>query len=394
MPKRLSEVEFIALMAMMFATIAFSVDSMLPAMPEIAAELTPRAQLIITSFVLGLGTLVTGPLSDSFGRKRVLLAGSALYCIASVWAYFAQSLEAVLLARVVQGIGAAGPRVVALAMIRDLYEGRKMARLMSSVFLVFSIVPALAPAMGQVIIWGTGWRGIFMAFLVFATISSLWVGLRQPESLPVADRRPFRAAPLIAGVTEVLSHRIILLSIVGQSFCYAMLFTVLSSTQQVFDQTFGLRDTFPLWFAGVAVVSSSSSFVNAMLVERLGMRLLVKVTLAAQIVISLGAVLAWGVFDLPMSASFWVFFFWIISVFFQAGMTFGNLNTIAMEPLPHLAGMTASVVGALGTTAGVLMAAPIGLALDGTALPLATGVLACAIGGLAVMLVMGKSPPA
>ncbi|WP_372833859.1 MFS transporter, partial [Puniceibacterium confluentis] len=150
----MSRVEFIALIAMLFATIAFSIDSMLPALPEIGAALSPgnlnRVQLVITSFVLGMGigTFFTGPLSDTFGRKPVVLCGAILYIVASLVAARAQSLEVLLAARVVQGLGAAGPRVVALAIIRDLYQGRGMARIMSFVMIVFTLVPAIAPSMG------------------------------------------------------------------------------------------------------------------------------------------------------------------------------------------------------------------------------------------------------
>ena len=189
---RLAQGEFIALIAMLFATIAFSIDAMLPALPRIAQELTPgnpnAAQLIITSFVLGigLGTLVAGPLSDSFGRKPVIVAGAALYCLAAAVAYMAPTLETVLAARLVQGLGAAGPRVVSLALVRDLYKGREMARVVSFAMMIFALAPAFAPLLGSAIIAGFGWRGIFLAFITFSAASMLWLASRQPETLPVA----------------------------------------------------------------------------------------------------------------------------------------------------------------------------------------------------------------
>ena len=173
---RLPLPEFIALIAMLFATIAFSIDAMLPALPEIAQELTPadpnKAQLIVTSFVLGmgLGTLFAGPLSDSFGRRNVILAGAVLYCAASAVAMIAPSLETVLAARVVQGLGAAGPRVVSLALVRDLYKGREMARIMSFAMMIFMVAPAAAPLLGQQIISLAGWHAIFIAFILFAVL--------------------------------------------------------------------------------------------------------------------------------------------------------------------------------------------------------------------------------
>jgi predicted DsbA family dithiol-disulfide isomerase len=197
-PKRLSRGEFIALMGTIFATVAFSIDAMLPALPEIAAELTPedanRAQLILTSFVLGMGigTLVVGPISDALGRKRVILMGAALYLLGASLALIAPSLEMILLARVIQGLGAAGPRVVSLAMIRDLYAGRAMAQIVSYAMLIFTLFPAVAPLIGAAIIAGFGWRAIFVAFLIFSVVSVGWLTLRQPETLP--PRRAVRCA--------------------------------------------------------------------------------------------------------------------------------------------------------------------------------------------------------
>jgi len=187
--KTLSRAEFIALTAMMMATIAFSTDAMLPAFPEIARELTPaepnRAQLIISFFLLGMaiGTLFVGPLADAFGRKPVIAGAATLFCTGAIIAWFAPTLEMLLLGRILQGIGAAGPRVVTVALVRDLFSGREMARIYSFMFLIFSLVPAIAPTIGYVLISWTGWRAIFLSFVVFSLICTLWMMLRQPETL-------------------------------------------------------------------------------------------------------------------------------------------------------------------------------------------------------------------
>ena len=379
-PPRLHQTEFIALIAMMFATIAFSIDAMLPALPEIAADLTPdspnRAQLIITSFVLGMGvgTFFAGPISDSFGRKRVILAGAVLYCIASMVAYAAESLEIVLAARVVQGLGAAGPRIVTMAMVRDLYAGRQMARIVSFAMMVFTLVPALAPAVGAVIIAASDWRGIFLAFIVFAIAGMLWLGLRQPETLPPAARSPFRLTPLTAAAREVVMHPVVRMSILVQTLLFAGLFGFLSTIQQIFDQSFGRASEFPLWFAAIALISGSASLLNAALVVRLGMRRMVRTALAVQIVASgLMAVITLG--DLvPVAAQFPIFVVWTTGVFFMTGLTLGNINAIALEPMGHIAGMAASVTTAIATVAAVVVAIPLGLSFDGTPGPLALGI--------------------
>lgn len=385
MPARLSQTEFIALMAMTVSTIAFSIDSMLPALPQIANELSPdspnKAQLILTSFVLGmgLGTFFTGPLSDAFGRKAIVISGSVVYILAAAVAWRAQSLEVMLAARVVQGIGAAGPRIVALAITRDLYSGREMARIMSFIMMVFTLIPAIAPSIGAGLIAVTGWRGLFVAFIVFSLVASLWLGLRQSETLPVEKRRPIRIKTITASVKELFAHPIVRLSIAIQSLCFAMLFTTLSVVQPIYDVTFGRADSFHIWFGIAAIIAGSGSILNAKLVMRLGMRYLVSATLFAQLVLSL-IMVVFSFIPLPDTLWFTLFVIWQTSLFFQAGMTIGNLNAMAMEPMGHIAGMAASVIGAVSTVFAVILAVPVGLAFDGTILPLALGVFCeCAL---------------
>lgn len=388
---RLGQGEFIALMAMLFAMVAFSIDSMLPALPEIAAELSPdapnAAQLILTSFVfgMGIGTLFTGPLSDSYGRKRVIMGGAVLYCVGALLAYVAPTLETVLAARMLQGLGAAAPRIAALALVRDLYKGRDMARIVSFTMMIFTLVPALAPFMGQGIMAFGGWRTIFLAFLVFALVACLWLGLRQPETLPPEARRPMSAASLLSAAKEVLSHRVILVSIAVQTLIFAALFATLSTTQPIFDQTFGQGAHFPLWFALIALVSGTSSLLNSRLVGRIGMRRMVSGALMAQVVftaVMLAALLA-GVW--PPSLAFAAHLVWTIGVFYMVGPTVGNLNALALEPVGHIAGMAASLSGAIATVASVMLAAPVGLMFDGTAVPLMSAILVFAIAGVGLM---------
>ncbi|WP_417741382.1 MFS transporter [Salipiger sp.] len=383
-------VEFIALLAMLFATIAFSIDAMLPALPEIGAELTPeavnRAQLVVTSFVfgMGIGTFFTGPLSDVFGRKPVLLGGSALYIVASICAAYAETLELLLAARLLQGLGAAGPRVVALAIVRDLYSGREMARIMSFVMMVFTLFPALAPSIGAVIIAATGWRGIFWAFVAFSSIASIWLMVRLSETHPPENRRPFRLKTFRAALAELFGQRVVVISIGVQALIFAMLFSMISTVQQIYDISFGRAETFPLWFGGVAILAASGSVLNAALVMRLGMRFLITAMLSVQVALA-GITLALFAFGLSGTPGFALFLVWQLSVFFQMGLTVGNINAIAMEPVGHIAGLAASVIGAVATVAGVLIAVPNGLMFDGTPVPLAAGIFIEAILALLLM---------
>lgn len=397
MSTAMSRTEFVALMAMLAATVALSIDGMLPALPQIAEQLSPdninQAQLIVTSFVLGmgLGTFVTGPLSDTFGRKPVMLWGSVLYIISAVVASRAQSLEVLLAARVCQGLGAAGPRVVAMAVIRDLYAGRGMAQIVSFVMIVFSLVPAIAPLLGSIVIDIWNWRAVFYGFVAFSAISALWVAIRLPETLAPENRRSLRIDALRGAVVEMFVHPVVRISIAVQALSFGMLFALLSSIQQIFDITFGRAESFPLWFGAVAIVAASSGLLNARLVMRLGMMFLVRAMLLAQVFLSAAMILvaiAAANGHVSNDLYFGAFVLWQVSLFFQAGMTIGNLNAIAQEPMGHIAGMAASVISSVATVCGVILAVPVGLLFDGTALPLSVSIFLQAAVGLALMRLM------
>lgn len=374
----LSKVEFIALMAMMFATIAFSIDAMMPALPAIAADIAPfgvaQAALIMTFFVIGMGvgTFFTGPLSDAYGRKPLVYGGLAIYALGAVLSWMAPTLELMLAARVLQGLGAAGPRVVSAAIIRDLYGGREMASIMSLTMVVFLLVPGVAPLIGAMIADAFGWRAIFAAFLAFGLVLLLWFSVRMGETLPPEARRPLRAPLMMDAVRQMFANRTVRLSIFVQTLMLMTLFSVLTMVQPIFDVTFGREESFPLWFGGIALVSGVSSLLNAAVVGRFGMRRLITWALGLQVILS-GIFVLWIFADLPYQFAFFVF--WLFGVMFQGGLTVANLNAIAMEPMGHIAGMAASVIGAVSTVLGAAMASPVGLLFDGTPMALIVTVL-------------------
>lgn len=398
--KPLGQTEFVALIAMLFATVAFSIDAMLPALPDIARELSPDApnlaQLVITSFVLGMGIgiLFAGPISDAFGRKPVIIGGVILYSIGAGLAWAAQSIELLLAARVIQGLGVAAPRIVSMAMVRDLYAGRQMASIMSFAMMIFTLVPAAAPAFGNVIIAEFGWRGVFAAFVLFATIIVVWLSLRQPETLHPPQRRRLQFGLLRDAAREVFHHRTVVLCIAVLTLGFGVLFGTLSSTQQIFDITFGRGDSFPYWFAFTAVLAGSSSLLNARLVVRLGMRVMISRALLAVLGYTclVIAIVASGV--VPDWLYFPVYLSWTISIFFMAGLVFGNLNALSLEPLGHIAGMASSLVMAISTVLAVGIAAPLGLLFDGTPLPLMAGVAVLLTLASVLMRMMPKSDKA
>ena len=392
---KMSKAELTALIAMMFATIAFSIDAMLPALPEIGEALSPndinRAQLILTAFMfgLGIGTFFTGPLSDAFGRKPVILVGAVVYVLSAAAAWASSSLEILLISRVTMGLGAAGPRVVAIAIVRDLFSGREMARVLSIAMMIFTLVPAFAPLLGLGIITVAGWRAIFIAIALFLIAVVIWTALRLPETLAKENRRPFKMPLLIMAAKEMFAHPTVRLSIFVQTLCMGSLLTMLSMVQPVYDTIFGRGDSFPFWFGLVALLSGSASLINAIVVVRVGMRRMVTWSLAGQIVFS-SMVLILSNMNLPDTFQFGLFVAWQTSLFFMVGMTLGNLNAMAMEPMGHIAGMAASVIGAISTVIAAILAAPIGLLFDGSLLPLSLGVLAMVTTAFVLMLRMGR----
>ena len=288
----------------------------------------------------------------------------------------AQSLEALLLARLVQGIGAAGPRITVMALVRDLFAGREMARVTSFIMMIFILVPAVAPSVGAVIISFAGWRGVFLAFIAFGMVGVTWLWIRQPETLPPERRRPLSVSKLSAALREVLAHREVRIYIVTMTLGFGQMFALLSSAQQLYA-SHGVTDSFPIWFAIGALMAGTGSIFNARYVMRLGMRKIVKASYIMQILVS-SVMLVLVVTGVTVgSAGFPLIFLYTVSVFWMAGVTFGNLNALALEHMGHIAGMAASVVTAISTIGAVLIAAPVGLAFNGTALPIVTATFLC-----------------
>ena len=388
---KITTAEFVAIMAMMVATVAISIDGILPALTLIADELTPdapnRAQLVLSVFIVGMaiGTFVMGPLSDSFGRKRVIYYGAALYITCALICALTQSFEVLLFARMMQGIGASAPRVVSQALVRDYYQGREMARISSLIMIVFSIVPAIAPLLGSFVMLAFQWQAIFGMFIVFVALSTVWMGLRVDETVGPDNRMAFRLRPIKSAIKEVLTHPMIVIAIFGLIFAYCVLFVAIFLVQPVFEQVFEKGESFPYWFALVAVLSASASYVNARLVRRLGMRKLIDAAFRTQTILSSMMLVLWMLGALQGTIGFAIFMLWVFSLFFMAGMTIGNLTALAMEPVGHIAGTAASVISALATIGSVVFAGIVGQFYDGTLLVMIFGVAGFSIAGTIVV---------
>ncbi len=391
--------ELVSVLAMMTATVAFATDAMLPAFPEISAELSPgepnRVQLIIAAFMMGLGcgTFFSGPLSDAIGRQRVAVGGSVLIVICALISAIAPSLEILLIARFLQGLGSSGPRVAAMAIVRDLFRGREMAKIMSFIIFAFTLAPVFAPSIGWALSAGFGWRAIFVSFAIFTMISSGWLLLRVPETLLPENKRAFRPAMLWSGLKEILSNRQVVYATGAQSLVFSILMTALMTSQQAFEEVFHQGEYFHLWFGLMAILAAGSNLVNASLVMRFGMRAMVKWALICQGCLTLIFFLFMVLGALSPAWIFPVGFVWYTSIFYLAGFGIGNLSSIAMEPVGHMAGLAASLITAVATVTAISIAAPIGQAFNGTLIPTSIGVGTLAVLALILVLKIDEIEP-
>jgi DHA1 family bicyclomycin/chloramphenicol resistance-like MFS transporter len=381
--------EFVALTAMMIALVALSIDAMLPALPEIGQDLGVQRdnhnQLIISLLFVGLavGQMLYGPVSDSTGRKPAIYAGFGLLIIGCLLSLFATSFPMMLAGRVLQGVGVAGPRIVTVAIVRDQYKGRAMAQVMSFVMAVFILVPIIAPSFGQAITLFAGWRAIFTAYLGLALIVLVWFAFRQPETLAPNQRLPFSLTRIVMGVREVFTTRIAIGYTIAAGLIFGAFLGYLNTAQQTFQEQYGLGKLFPLFFGVLAVSFGCASVLNARLVMRYGMRRLTKWSSSTIGTLSTAFfAVAYVQAGHPHLGALMVFF---LTVFFCLGLLFGNLNALAMEPLGHIAGVGAAVVGALTTTISLLLGILIGQSYNSTVLPLVGGFAVLSLASAAVM---------
>ena len=381
--------EFVALIALMISLIALAIDAMLPALPAIGSDLgVERAndnQLVISVLFLGMavGQLFYGPVSDTTGRKTPIYVALVLFMIGCLMSIFATTYPLMLAGRFVQGLGVAGPRIVAVALVRDQYDGRAMARIMSFVMAVFILVPAVAPAWGQAILFIADWRAIFVSFLVITVLVFLWFGIRQPETLPVERRTPLSLPRIFRAVVEVCTHRGALGATIAAGLIFGAFLGYLNSSQQIFQDTYDQGARFALYFGVLALGVGGAGYVNGKLVMGYGMQALTRWALtAATVLFAVFFAVAWLLDGVP---PFWAFMAVMLAGFFSIGILFGNLNTIAMDPMGHIAGVAAAVIASLSTAISLPLGVVIGLSYDGTILPLVGGFALLSLSALVVM---------
>jgi MFS transporter, DHA1 family, multidrug resistance protein len=366
--------EFVALVALTTSLVAMSIDTMLPALGDIAAELAPRdpndRQLVLTTFFAGLslGQLVYGPVSDSTGRKPALYSGIALFMLGGLCCALAPSFGWLLAGRALSGFGAAGPRIVAVAVVRDLHAGRAMAKVMSFVTSVFILVPVIAPAFGQAVLLVASWRMIFWLLVVAAAADVTWFGLRQRETLAPERRTRLALRTVARAAAEVLRNRITLGYTLATGCVFGAFISYLTTSQQVFQEQYGVGKLFPLFFGSLAAALGLAALANATLVMRFGMQRLARLAGSVECLLSTSFLLAALAFG--GHPPLWLFMACMLVCFFCNGILFGNYNARALEPMGHIAGVAAAITGSLSNAIAIAFGTPMGRAYDGTVLPI------------------------
>lgn len=372
--KKLGFVEQIILLAFMISMVALSIDVMLPALFDISQDLHAEnpndRQYVIAAVFLGLaiGQLFYGPISDSIGRKPAIYMGFVLFLIGCLLSIFAQNFTIMLVGRLLQGLGVASPRIVSLALIRDQYQGREMARFVSLVMTVFILVPVLAPALGQLILYFAEWRMIFVALFVLGLATLIWFSLRQEETLAPELRAPLSLKRIWRAVGEVVRTRAAFGFTMVGGFIFSAFLGYLTMSQQIFQDQYGVGDMFAVYFGVLALALGTASFVNARLVMRFGMRKLSYHALVALTVLSI--LFMTYTYMWNGHPPLWALVSFFMVIFFCIGILFGNFNAMAMEPLGHIAGVAAAVIGSITTFVSMGLGTVIAQLYDGTVLPL------------------------
>ena len=385
--------EFVALMASLMSITALAIDAILPGLSKIGLALnsvdsTDNQMLIIMIFLgLGLGQLFFGPLSDSYGRKPMIYIGFFVFFIASLTCVFAPTMGWMIFGRILQGVGLSAARSISVSIIRDTYKGDYMAKVMSFVTAFFILVPVVAPAMGKAVLDHWGWQAIFYVQLVCAFIVVIWFWKRQTETLKTEYKIPFSRHVFMDGFLELIRYRATLAFTIISGLITGSFLVYLSAAQQVFEEQYNMADEFPYIFAGLAVSIGIATFLNGTLVLKLGMRKLAFIALIVFFSVSLLYVL---LFWNSSNPGVIVLLAFLSAQFFSLGFLFGNLRSIAMEPIGHIAGIGAAITGFVSTIISIPIATYVGSFVEHTVLPLFLGLAVCGFVSLLIFILIKR----
>jgi DHA1 family bicyclomycin/chloramphenicol resistance-like MFS transporter len=383
------KIEFVAIMALLMSLVALSIDGILPALAVIGNDLgvasTKDHQLLITMIFLGLGfgQLIFGPLSDSFGRKPIIYVGFLVFAVASIICVNTNSYEVLITGRILQGVGLASPRTLSIAMIRDSYEGDYMAKVMSFIVMIFILIPIIAPTLGQFLMLTYNWQAIFNVQLGLGILVIFWFWKRQPETLVVSNRIPFRSATLKSGFIEFFKQQQAVAFTLISGFITGSFMVYLSTSQYIFEVQYGLGEDFPLIFASLAVGVGFATYLNGVFVVRVGMK---RIALVSLISYTLSALIYVLMFFNKENPPLWILLIFFSIQFTSVGFLFGNLRALAMQPIGHIAGVGAAINGFVSTVMGVIIASVIGSYISTTVWPLFLGFTVCGFASMVIFL--------
>ncbi len=370
------------------SVVALAIDALLPALDLIGITIgtsdVSENQLIISMIFLGLGIgpLIFGPLSDSFGRKPIVYIGFTVFVVASFICLKAENLETMIFGRILQGMGLSAARTISIAMIRDTYSGDFMARIMSFVTVVFLLVPIIAPAAGKFVLDHYNWQAIFYVQLIITLVVAFWFWKRQPETLNSENQTKFSWHLFLDGTKELCKYpRTIGFTFIS-GFITGSFIVYLSSAQQIFHNQYDMANDFPMIFAGLSITILLSTFLNGTFVIRFGMEKLVTIALFGFIFSSLLFVI---LFSGKPNPTAWVIIVFFAIQFFTIGFLFGNLRALAMQPIGHIAGIGAAITGFISTSMAIPISTFIGKNIQTTALPLFVGFFICGVCSLAIL---------
>jgi DHA1 family bicyclomycin/chloramphenicol resistance-like MFS transporter len=368
---------FTFVLAMGMAVTALGIDSVLPAFPEIREAMgleedATEVAGLITFFLIGssAGLLPAGLLADRYGRRSVMLGGLVLYVAGALGALLAPTLPLMFAARFVWGLGSAGPRVAAMAMIRDAYEGDRMAKQMSFMMAVFILVPTFAPAVASGLLQLGPWQIVFW-MCALAGAALLVLALRLPETLEPADRLALSAGDVGRSCRTVLIAPGSYGYLISLTALFGVFISYIASSEIILDEVFDLSDWFPLFFGVMSLVMGAGMLLNGRIVERVGLDRLSGLVFVANLVAV--AILLAVALATDGTPSIWLFAVALAPILFTVQMLLPNLMTASMKPLAHVAGTAAAIFGVVPGVVGAVIGAVIDSQFDGTITPLAIG---------------------